>query len=156
MGKIIKESNIRKPPAFFARVILSLHQALENMQTEPFYKFAMEFEKNYNRIEQQQPLWDKTISKEKIFFIRNWKMYTVDCSDKKYYADIDEQLASSMEVLVKNEEKIDFAAYPSENLSSAIEKIWRTFFTSRNVQGAYEAVRPKSQQSEKTSLTNNI
>ena len=156
LEKIIEESSVKKSPPFFARVVLSQYQALENMQTEPFYKFAMEFEQTCNRIEQQQPLWDKIVSRAKIFFIRNSEMYTVDCSDKKYFADIAEQLARSMEVLVKNEEKMDFAVYPSENLSSSIEKIWRTFFTSRHVQGAYEVVRQKSQQSVKPSQTNNI
>lgn len=149
LEEIIKVSNVRKRPAFFARVILSQYQALENMQTEPFYKFAMEFEKNCNRIEQQQPLWDKIVSKAKIFFIRNSEMHTVDCSDKKYYADIAEQMARSMEVLVKGEKELPSAVYPSENLSTPIKKIWKNFFTSRHVQGAYEIIRQHASKGHK-------
>lgn len=148
LEKIIEQSRIKKRPAFFARVILSQYQTLENMQTEPFYKFAMEFEKNCNRIEQQQPLWDKIVSKAKIFFIRNSKMYTVDCSDKKYFGEVSEQLARSMEVLVKGDKELPSAVYPSGNLLSPIKKIWKTFFTSRHAQGAYEVLRQQSSKAQ--------
>lgn len=158
LEKMISNSAVGNSTGFYARVVFSQYKTMENIKTEGFYKFATEFENNCDLIDQQQSVWDKIFAQAKIFFIRGSKSYVVERCDRKYFADVSEQMARSIEVIVPNAKNLSKVVYPSVYLAPQIKRIWKKFFTSRHVQGAYEVLRqpvkPETAVSTTTSFKN--